>query len=50
MGRLRAQQPPRYPLFKPRGLAYVRLNGANVHLGKWQSPESYEAYAKVIAG
>jgi len=40
---------PKYCLFRPRGLAYVRIRGRVRYLGKYGSPESKEAYRRVLA-
>src|SRR5206468_2019476 len=41
--------PPKYRHFKPRGLAVVRIEGRDIYLGKFNSPESWEKYGRVIA-
>jgi hypothetical protein len=40
---------PAYTRHKPKNLAYVRLNGRCVYLGRWNSPESRQAYDRVVA-
>jgi len=40
---------PAYRLHKARNCAVVTLNGKNHYLGPWQSPESHEKYARLIA-
>ncbi|MBS0191776.1 MAG: hypothetical protein U0573_12300 [Phycisphaerales bacterium] len=40
---------PQYRLHKSRGLAKVRLDGRDVYLGKYDSPESHAQYRRVIA-
>ncbi|MBX9628712.1 MAG: hypothetical protein K2X82_33265 [Gemmataceae bacterium] len=40
---------PAYRLHKARNSAVVTLNGKNHYLGPWQSPESHEKYARLIA-
>jgi integrase len=40
---------PKYLFFKPRGLAYVRIRGHVRYLGKYDSPESREAYRRLLA-
>lgn len=40
---------PKYRHQKSRDLAVVRLNGKDKYLGKYDSPESYEAYNRVVA-
>ncbi len=46
-----ASQPktPAYRLFRPKGLAVVTLNGRDVYLGKYGSPESRAEYDRLIA-
>lgn len=40
---------PAYSLHKARGLACCKINGRRIYLGKYGSPESREAYAKIVA-
>lgn len=40
---------PKYRLHKPKGLGVVRLDGHDVYLGKYNTPESLAAYRRVIA-
>lgn len=40
---------PSYRLHKPSGQAVVTLNGRDIYLGRWNSPESREAYSRQIA-
>jgi integrase len=40
---------PAYRRHKARNAAVVTLNGKNHYLGPWQSPESHERYARLIA-
>lgn len=40
---------PAYSLHKARGLACCKVDGRRIYLGKYGSPESREAYAKVVA-
>lgn len=40
---------PAYRLHKVRNCAGVTLNAKNHYLGPWQSPESHEKYARLIA-
>lgn len=40
---------PAYSLHKARGLACCKVEGRRVYLGKYGSPESRTAYAKVVA-
>lgn len=39
---------PQYRRHKSRNLAVVRINGKDLYLGPWQSPESHRAYADLI--
>jgi integrase len=41
---------PKYRHYKPKNLAVVRLNGRDVYLGRYNSPESREKYHQVLAG
>lgn len=45
----RRPRQPSYRLHKARGSAVVTINGRNHYLGKYNSPESYEKYARLIA-
>ena len=45
----RSRWQPSYRLHKARGCAVVTINGKNRYLGKYNSPESYEKYARLIA-
>lgn len=40
---------PSYRLHKPSGQAVVTLNGQDVYLGKWNSPESHAKYDRLVA-
>ena len=40
---------PKHCLLKPRGLAYVRIRGRVRYLGKYGTPESREAYGRLVA-
>jgi integrase len=42
-------RPPAYRLHKPSGQARVRYNGHEYWLGKFGTPESKEAYARLVA-
>src|SRR5271157_431307 len=42
-------KPPKYSLHKPSGQAKVRSGGRTIYLGKYGSPESKAAYARLIA-
>ncbi|NNJ26479.1 tyrosine-type recombinase/integrase [Alienimonas chondri] len=45
----RSAKPPSYRLHKPSGQARVILAGEHIYLGKYGTPESKEAYARLIA-
>lgn len=45
----RTKRPPTYRLHKARQSAVVTINGRNVYLGAYGSPESHECYARLIA-
>jgi len=45
-----SKRPPSYRLHKARNCAVVTINGKNHYLGPYGSPESYEKYARVLAG
>ncbi len=49
MPRPRSTKAPAYTLHKPSGKARVRLNGRDIYLGTYDTPESREAYHKLIA-
>ena len=40
---------PKYRHYRPKGLAVVRLSGRDIYLGKYDSPESWEKYHRLIA-
>lgn len=40
---------PKYRHYKPKDLAVVRLDGRDYYLGKYNSPESWEKYHRLIA-
>src|SRR4051794_9681756 len=40
---------PKYRHYKPKNLAVVRINGRDVYLGRYDSPESREKYRRVVA-
>src|SRR5947209_1031602 len=42
-------QLPKYRHYKPKNLGVVRINGRDIYLGRFNSPESWERYARVIA-
>jgi len=39
---------PKYRLYKPRGLGLVRISGRDFYLGKYGTPESLEAYQRIV--
>ncbi len=43
------RSPPKYCLHKSSGNARIRYNGEEIYFGKFDSPESREAYAKFLA-
>lgn len=45
----RSKQPPKYCLHKSSGQAVVYRNRKPIYLGKHESPESHEAYARIVA-
>ncbi len=45
----RTSSQPSYRHHKARNLAVVTIDGKNHYLGHWQSPESHEKYAALIA-
>ena len=45
----RSPRTPSYRLHKPSGQAVVTINGQDVYLGKFNSPESRAEYDRVIA-
>jgi len=40
---------PKYRHYKPKDLAVVRLDGRDLYLGRYDSPESREKYRRVVA-
>ena len=44
-----AKQKPSYRLHKPSGQAIVTLSGKMHYLGEHESPESHQAYERLIA-
>jgi integrase len=40
---------PKYRHYLPKDLAVVRVNGRDVYLGRYDSPESHEKYRRVVA-
>ncbi|MEQ8846893.1 site-specific integrase [Botrimarina sp.] len=47
--RTKGPKVPSYSLHKARGLACCKVGGKRIYLGKYGSPESREAYARVVA-
>jgi integrase len=45
----RTPRVPRYRQQKARNLAVVRIDGRDVYLGRYDSPESHEKYRRVVA-
>jgi hypothetical protein len=48
-GAARRQKPPSYRHHKPTGQGVVTLNGKDIYLGKYGTPESQQAYDRVVA-
>jgi integrase len=44
-----AANPPKYRHYRPKNLAVVRIDGLDIYLGKYDSPESWEKYGRVLA-
>jgi hypothetical protein len=40
---------PKYRRYKPKDLAVVRIDGRDIYLGRYDSPESHEKYRRVLA-
>jgi hypothetical protein len=40
---------PKYRHYKPKHLAVVRIDGKDVYLGRYDSPESWEKYHRLVA-
>jgi integrase len=45
----KADHVPKYRHYTPKNLGVVRIDGRDVYLGKFGSPESYEKYHRVLA-
>ena len=45
----KTHRPPAYRLHKARNSAVVTIDGKNHYLGRYDSPESHELYARLIA-
>jgi hypothetical protein len=43
------EQTPKYRHYKPKNLGVVRIDGKDHYLGKFNSPESYEKYHRLLA-
>src|SRR5262249_14124429 len=41
---------PKYRHYRPKGLAVVRVDGKDIYLGKFDTPESRERCRRVLAG
>lgn len=41
--------PPKYRCYKPKNLGVVRIDGRDIYLGRYNSPESLEKYGRVLA-
>jgi integrase len=44
----RLPKQPKYRHYKPKDLAVVRIDGRDVYLGRYGSPESHEKYRRVV--
>lgn len=44
-----AAQDPKYRHYKPKNLGVVRIDGRDIYLGKYGTPESWEKYHRVLA-
>ena len=44
----RKPREPKYRHYKPKGLAVVRIDGHDLYLGKYDSPESWENYYRLL--
>jgi hypothetical protein len=40
---------PKYRHYKPKDLGVVRIDGSDVYLGRYNSPESLERYHRTVA-
>ncbi len=45
---IRSSKPPKYRLHKVRNLAVVRIDGRDYYLGRYDSPESWEKYYRLL--
>jgi integrase len=45
----RTATPPKYRHYRPKNLAVVRIDGRDHYLGRYDSPESREAYHRLLA-
>jgi hypothetical protein len=45
----RLKNDPQYRHFKPRDLAVVRIDGTDFYLGRYDSPQSWEKYHRLLA-
>jgi hypothetical protein len=45
----RPRRIPKYRHYKPKNLGVVRINGKDEYLGKYDSPESWDKYHRLIA-
>ncbi len=45
----RSPRQPVYRCYQPKNLAVVRINGKDIYLGKYGSPESWERYGRALA-
>ena len=45
----RSSRLPKYRHYRPKDLAVVRIDGRDIYLGKYDSPESKQKYARLLA-
>ena len=43
------ERTPKYRHYKPKDLGVVRIDGRDHYLGKFNTPESYEKYHRLLA-
>ena len=46
---IQSKRIPKYYHYKPKNLGVVRIQGRDIYLGKYDSPESWEKYHRLIA-
>src|SRR5438874_925983 len=40
---------PKYRHYRPKNLGVIRLDGRDIYLGRYNSPESWEKYGRAVA-